>query len=48
MYVNCYTHVLILCPVDVRNAVTAVRNMFGVLNKLYTLIKASSKKRFVF
>lgn len=48
MYVHCYAHVLNLCLVDVSSAVIAVRNMFGVLNKLHTFIEASSKRHSVF
>ena len=48
MYVHCYAHVLNLCLVDVSSAVTAVRNMFGVLDKLHTFIEASSKRHSVF
>ena len=48
MYIHCYAHVLNLCIVDVSSEVMAVRNMFGVLNKLYTFIDASSKRHSVF
>ena len=34
MYVHCYTRVLNLCLVEISSVVTAVINMFGVLNEL--------------
>ncbi|CAI6354019.1 unnamed protein product [Macrosiphum euphorbiae] len=48
LYVHCYAHVLNLCVVDVSGKVVPIRNMFGILNKIYTFIGASSKRHSIF
>ncbi|CAF1310404.1 unnamed protein product [Rotaria sordida] len=48
LYVHYNGHILILCLVDVSEAVVHVRNSFGIVKSLYNLIEASPKRHTVF
>ncbi|CAF1366150.1 unnamed protein product [Rotaria sordida] len=48
LYVHYNGHILILCLVDVSEAVVHVRNSFGIVKSLYNLIEESSKRHTVF
>lgn len=48
MYVHCYMHSLNLALVDASKNIPSVRNVFSIVQQIYCVIEASSKRHAVF